>query len=261
MATPNQTAKPLPSDTINTTTQDASSVVGSKISNIMENLGTLSLEADHTTLSKSEVVNCTRNMVEKISTSLIKLDTLAGKLQNNKRYLDSQPIKLITRLYGDVECYRETLEYFITKIDQIKGCSDNTYLFLQKMLLSIEIPEINMKLQNPFHNLLTQFIESFLEEKIERIKKFLKTALAETGGRENMTIVLEKTFRQVRDSVKSSKSNYPGKNELEIVEEMSRHPLCSGLAQPLATSLNCTKYLAWGIILELFSKPPPKFLS
>ena len=86
----NQSTEPLSSNTTsNDSTQDASSSLGSSIANIMENLGTLSLVADHTILSKSEVGNCIRNMVDKISASINKLDTLSGIVKNmrcNREY-------------------------------------------------------------------------------------------------------------------------------------------------------------------------------
>ena len=81
--------------------------------------------------------------------------------------------------------------------------------------------------------------------------------LAKSKGKETTRTALEQTFRQVRESVKSSKEKYPGKNELEIVKQMSENPLCSGLVQPLVASLKCSQYLAWAMILEQFSKPPP----
>ena len=98
-----------------------------------------------------------------------------------------------------------------------------------------------------------EFIRCALKEKLERINKFFDQAIAESEG--SLKAAMDQTLKQVKESIKMEKEIHPHEDNLEILMEMRKIPLCAGLILPLKSALNCSSQLAWELILEQFRKP------
>ena len=215
-------------------------------------------------LSKVEVKEFTKKIITKIYEMIDEFDQISGKLHEHRNSALGLAIahpNLDDDLY-DKTAFKEVgwctkaLESLISKIEQMQENSHDKYLVLQNLIFNIQIPDITKKSECPFRAFNNQLIELSFKKKVERINDLINKSLAETKDKESKKrAVFEQTFKQIQESIKTFKVKYPGKNEWDIAKEMSENPLCSGLVQPLATSLKCSQPLAWALIMEEFYKP------